>query len=141
MTCKLFEGFKDRDGYGQKWHDGKVWRAHRWAYTQAHGPIPKGQLVRHLCHNPGCINVDHLVLGTQQDNMDDMKRAERQTRGETNGNVKLTEAQAREIYDQKYPGKVPDGYTQDLANKYGVSGQTIRDIWRKNSWKHIHEQT
>jgi len=48
--------------------------AHRFAYEQFRGPIPAGMVVRHSCDNPGCVNPDHLELGTQQENMDDMRR-------------------------------------------------------------------
>ena len=48
--------------------------AHRFAYKQFVGPIPEGMVVRHRCDNYGCVNPEHLELGTQQENMDDMRR-------------------------------------------------------------------
>ena len=142
--CIIAEGCKDKGGYGYKRHNGKNWKAHRWAYTQAHGHIPKGQVVRHRCHNPACINPDHLVLGTQADNMQDMVDADRQSRGETHGLAKLTEDQAREIYASNpnnwMEWNFKDISAKDLANKYGVSRLAIHNIWRKRTWQHIHSK-
>jgi hypothetical protein len=38
--------------------------AHRVAWMLAHGPIPKGKVVRHVCGNPLCVAVEHLYLDT-----------------------------------------------------------------------------
>ena len=137
-NCIIFERFKDGFGYGRVSINGKTWMAHRWAYTQAYGDIPKGMVVRHLCHNPACINPDHLALGTYQDNSDDMTKANRQARGEGIASAKLSEAQAREIFALKPDGRAPNGFTGDLANRYGVDPTTIQHIWAKQKWKHIH---
>jgi hypothetical protein len=54
--------------------------AHRYAYEQAHGPIPEGYQVDHLCHDirvcqlltacphRGCINPAHLAAVTAREN-------------------------------------------------------------------------
>lgn len=46
--------------------------AHRFAWMLVNGPIPAGMVIRHVCHNRLCCNVDHLLLGTQADNVRDM---------------------------------------------------------------------
>lgn len=54
-------------------------------------------------------------------------------RGSEHRNAKLTEDQARAILQAK--GSVK-GIA--LAAKYGVSPSSIREIWLRRNWKHIH---
>ena len=66
------------DGYGWlRGADGKNTRAHCFTYKMFVGEAPVGMVVRHTCHNRKCCNPDHLLLGTQQDNMRDMVEAGR----------------------------------------------------------------
>lgn len=60
-----------REGYGQIMVNATPWTVHRLSYTMNKGPIPKGKLVRHSCHNTRCCNPDHLSIGTDLDNYRD----------------------------------------------------------------------
>ena len=49
-------------------------RAHRFSWEIHNGPIPTGLCVLHSCDTPLCVRPDHLFLGTQQENLEDMRR-------------------------------------------------------------------
>ena len=73
--CTIWtEGFR-KNGYGKK-NVGAASHmlAHRWTWEQAHGPIPGDLYVLHSCDVRACVNLEHLRLGTAQDNVDDMMK-------------------------------------------------------------------
>jgi HNH endonuclease len=65
-------------GYGIIRRGGRNHRVPRYVWENAHGPIPEGMFVCHRCDNPACYNLEHLFLGTAQDNMRDMAAKGRQ---------------------------------------------------------------
>lgn len=74
-SCWIWTGAKDWDGYGVSRVNGRVGRAHRESLAWEIGPLPavneKGKrlVVDHLCHNPACVNPDHLELVTDRVNV------------------------------------------------------------------------
>lgn len=67
--CLVYTGgCASRSGHRQISFKGKMRQVHRVAWTIVNGPIPDGLCVLHSCDNPPCVNVDHLWLGTVQDN-------------------------------------------------------------------------
>lgn len=136
--CWEWQGAKQPFGYGSFRPATKAHiRAHRYAYEEANGPIPKGLVVMHRCDNPPCCNPAHLSLGTMKDNTRDCIAKGRfkpgRPRGERMGNAKLCEAHIREIR------AAPSGYGTGLvlARKFGVTNAAISAIRTRKLWKHV----
>lgn len=69
-SCWPWQAKLTAAGYGQFWpsHGVGVY-AHRWAYELAHGPIPAGLDIDHLCRTPACTNPFHLEAVTHRENV------------------------------------------------------------------------
>ncbi len=133
--CWVWIGSTNQDGYGL-WSAHGEKRAHRASFVLHHGVIPKGMHVLHTCDNPGCVNPDHLRLGTHQDNMADLRKKGRAygAAGETNKAAKLTERQAIQIMSDSRSCGV-------IATEYGVSSATIDNIRNGKTWAHIFSES
>lgn len=122
--CIEFMGSRNQYGYGVIGEGKrKLWLAHRAYWTKINGPIPPKMVLRHSCDNPACCRLDHLIPGTQRDNLQDMSSRER------GANI-LTAVQVIAIRQDKRIGKI-------IAAEYGVSKGTVNDARAGRTWVHL----
>jgi hypothetical protein len=71
--CINWMGSKSHNGYGWFHYKGRTRKAHRIAWLLAGNTITADKMLRHTCiQNRACCNVEHLKVGTAQDNTNDM---------------------------------------------------------------------
>lgn len=131
--CRLWTRGVTGDGYGQFHCDGQYWLAHVAAYVVAYGPVPEGQLVRHTCDTPPCIESSHLLAGTQRDNIRDALDRGRWRIGERHPHAVLTEELVRDLRDQHRQG---ESYSA-LARSLGCHVDTVRQAVLGITWRHV----
>lgn len=128
------------DGYGHLNINNKTRPAHRLIWEWYYGKIIKPMQVLHKCDNRKCVNPNHLFLGTQQDNIQDMINKNRQKcfdydqRGENHSHNKLTNVDIINIRKQYKNGNITQ---RELAKKYNVGQSQINRIINKKNWGHI----
>ena len=132
--CWEYQGFLNHDGYGQiRDHDRKTRRVHRLMYEACCEPLSPNQVVRHTCDNPACCNPNHLVVGTQADNVQDcIDRGRFPDRaGEANGRAKLTSQLVSDIRKIYSSGMWSYGL---LAQLFDINRSTIAHVIKRTSW-------
>jgi hypothetical protein len=134
-SCWLWIAGHNSAGYGWFNIAGKCNLAHRAAWELSVGSIPEGLDVLHRCDIPACVNPDHLFLGTQLENIADMRQKGRGRAGvgERHRSAKYTEAFIRLVRQLHANG----ASTKQLAGQFGVNPSTMYDILVCKTWKHI----
>ena len=164
--CWLWMGARDPDGYGSFRVGSRGTHAHRIAYALKVGHIPPGLSVLHRCDNPPCVRPDHLFLGTQLDNVNDMAKKgrarkatgdrnasrlypEKRPRGESHAYRLHPELHARG--ERSANAKLKESQVMEirrswgagelsqhaLARQYGVTPTTIYSILLGKTWRHL----
>jgi len=130
--CLIWSGTKNESGYGYLDVDKKHTKAHRYSYFLAHGKWPPADMqILHSCDNPACVNPHHLSVGTNADNMLDMRSKGRHSHGEKVSII--TTAQAEEAMRRLGAGEPG----KEIARDLGVHFQTISDIKNGRTWTHL----
>jgi hypothetical protein len=133
-ACIEWTGAVSSNGYGSRWFCGKHQSTHRVAWIEANGEIPEGMVVCHACDNKLCVNLEHLFLGTQADNVADMMAKGRgspppinRMYGERHPQAKLTWSDVEMIHRSDASGA-------SLARQLGVSAETVKRVRRGEAW-------
>lgn len=133
--CWEWNASREEKGYGRfrlPGPDRRTWAAHRVAYAIYHGGFPpEGQLVRHSCDNPSCVNPYHLEAGTATDNMQDMVQKGRYSRRpRSRVGPKLIDSDITLIRR-----KIEAGETNTkIAAFFGISDSIVGRIRRRKVW-------
>jgi hypothetical protein len=126
--CWLWKAGISPDGYGKFNLNGNTYRAHRvmLSLENRRSELP----VLHSCNNPLCVRPDHLRFGTYKENTQDRLVDGTHQLGTRNNSAKLT----REIVESIRASK--DTTLQALADKYGVTKQSVWAVVHNKSWNH-----
>lgn len=108
--------------------------SHRLSYMIYKAEFEGSDQVLHECDNPRCVNPRHLFLGSQKQNMQDMKMKDRHLNGEKNSKAKLTEDQVKEILGWL---ELKEFSQKTIAAEFGVGQMEISRISRGLRWRHI----
>lgn len=132
--CWYWIGTGQNEGYGVVYKDQKPKLAHRMSFELYKHAIPSGMIVMHSCDNRKCVNPDHLSLGTNKDNMQDMIKKGRKVIGKRRQpDRRITEDDAREI-KRMYAEGVPP---KEISRIKNMIHSTVESICYNVSWKHI----
>jgi hypothetical protein len=137
--CWIWQGAKTSSGYGVIRINGQQHYAHRLVNRIFNETsTQKKPFVCHKCHEPSCVNPEHLYLGSHEDNMEDAKDngeiGKSRLIGEDHGTSKLTKNNVLEIRNKYETG---DYTHQQLADEYNIGRSQIGKILRGENWQHV----
>lgn len=123
----------DKYGYAVIHMNKKFYKMHRFIYcllTNKEFKDIEKLVLQHYCDNRLCCNPLHLIPGTHNDNMYDMRSKNRSCWGERNRGSKVTDIDTLYIYNSDMP-------LDYLADMYGLTVKRIRQIKSGNFNKEI----
>lgn len=130
----------DKHGYGRFKENGKDIFAHRLSYRLFKGTLDRpeysneyhGFVVSHTCNNPSCVNPDHLVGGSQKDNMEYASECNRMK----SGTAKLSLDQALELRKLHREGVS----AKELQVMAGISKGHIYKVLNNQVWREANHE-
>lgn len=125
--CWPYIGALNKEGRPYFTYKGKKLLAYRVSFELVSGEQLGNRVARHTCDNESCCNPYHIVPGTHQENMDDMKTRER------HGLPHHTVRAIRKL--------IAAGRTQvEIAELYGVSKTVVAEIATGKNYSHVKDQ-
>lgn len=127
--CWEWQGYRNKNGYGEFHVERRLQLAHRYSYFLQTGEW--GEYLLHSCDNPACVNPAHLSVGTHQQNMAEAAQRGLMCHGEDHPYAKLTKEAVHAIRERHRQGESQ----LSLAKVYGVHQTTIRNVVKHITWK------
>lgn len=103
---------------------------HRLVWEDANGQIPKGMCINHINGVKTDNRLENLEVVTYRENNAHAAASGLSAKGERAGNAKITAEQAVAI-------ATAEGRQVDVAKRFGVSRQIVKEIWRGKTWTHL----
>lgn len=138
--CWVWLGARSSRGYGNCSIMKRQWRVHRYIAYCNHPEISfedfQEMIVAHTCDTPLCINPDHLVVGTQKDNIQDARAKNRlnTSKGEDHYTTNLTVKDIVTIREKYAQGRRTQ---HSLGLEYGIAQSAIHGIIHRRTWKDV----
>lgn len=128
-NCLIWQGQINSNSYGVIKYGGIVFRIHIIICHISSNYKKKNdnQIVRHLCGNKRCVQLDHLAYGSYSENRIDEITLNKKT------NCKLNINSVKDIRENLKNRKDINNY----ADKYQVTHLTIARVLDNKSWKFI----
>lgn len=120
------------DAHEGKWRQ-RIHYVHALVLQAFKGPCPAGMEGCHGDGNSANNKLDNLRWDTHQSNMQDRILHDGCNRGETNGQVRLTQHEVAEIKLALKAGRTQ----KELATTYGVARTTVSAISLGRNWSHV----
>ena len=121
--------------YGWFFYERGPIAAHRAAWMLFNGSIPVDSVVCHKCDNPSCVNPDHLFIGTQKENVEDMiqkgrKCMEISVRKSDGKPVRaiLDAATIQQIKAMRETGRSQQSIADEIGVSQGCISQLLRGV-------------
>jgi hypothetical protein len=122
--CHVWTSPLDKDGYGTFYLRRRNRRAHRVAWYDMHGEIPKGMVINHICRNRACVNAQHLQVVTVTEN------TLKDSATVSAINARKTHCAQGHIYDRTYRTGRGRGYQRYCSICAAAKSKRLREKWR-----------
>ena len=124
--CWEWQDFCDKFGYGHFRTRVRMIRSHRYSLQLSVGrTLEPHEYACHKCNNTSCVNPNHLYVGSQKENMQDMSNA-RTVRGGNNSRSKVTDLQVIRMQKLRQEGMK----VVDISNLFGISASQCSRLSR-----------
>ena len=102
-------------------------------YETKYSALPPGHNPFLICYQPVFINPRHMIAATQAEIVMLLALSGRHYHGERHHAAKLTEEKVRQVRDLIHAG----ASQRMVADTYGISPRTVRDVATRHTWKDV----